>query len=72
MQIVQAAAGSVQLAAARSRTYVIWGQFTAVEREILKESGALKDLIVFSRRFIHPSRQFGPGPRHDPARRISV
>jgi hypothetical protein len=31
-------------------TYVIWGQFTAVESEILKESGALKDLIVFSRR----------------------
>jgi hypothetical protein len=31
-------------------TYVIWGQFTAVESEILKESGALKDLIIFSRR----------------------
>jgi hypothetical protein len=31
-------------------TYVIWGQFTAVESEILKESGALKDLIVFSKR----------------------
>ncbi len=31
-------------------TYVIWGQFTAVESEILKESGALKDLILFSRR----------------------
>jgi hypothetical protein len=30
-------------------TYVIWGQFTAVENEILKESGSLKDLIVFSR-----------------------
>ncbi|HEX7286318.1 MAG TPA: hypothetical protein VF532_09055 [Candidatus Angelobacter sp.] len=30
-------------------TYVIWGQFTAVENEILKESGALKDLLVFSR-----------------------
>ena len=29
-------------------TYVIWGQFTAVESEILKESGSLKDLIVFS------------------------
>ena len=30
-------------------TYVIWGQFTAVETEILKEAGALKDIIVFSR-----------------------
>ena len=30
-------------------TYVIWGQFTAVENEILKESGALKGLLVFSR-----------------------
>jgi hypothetical protein len=30
-------------------TYVIWGQFTAVENEILKESGSLKDLLVFSR-----------------------
>ena len=30
-------------------TYVIWGQFTAVENEILKESGSLKDLMVFSR-----------------------
>ena len=30
-------------------TYVIWGQFTAVENEILKESGALKDLLLFSR-----------------------
>jgi Protein of unknown function (DUF4239) len=29
-------------------TYVIWGQFTAVESEILKESGALKDLVIFS------------------------
>jgi hypothetical protein len=28
--------------------YVIWGQFTTVETEILKESGALKDLLVFS------------------------
>jgi RsiW-degrading membrane proteinase PrsW (M82 family) len=26
--------------------YVIWGQFTAVESEIQKESGALKDLLV--------------------------
>jgi len=30
-------------------TYVIWGQFTAVENEILKESGSLKNLLVFSR-----------------------
>jgi len=29
-------------------TYVIWGQFAAVD-EILKESGALKDLILFSK-----------------------
>ncbi len=29
-------------------TYVIWGQFTAVESEIMKESGALKDLVLFS------------------------
>jgi len=29
-------------------TYVIWGQFTAVETAILKESGALKDIILFS------------------------
>jgi len=30
-------------------TYVIWGQFAAVENGILKESGALKDLVLFSR-----------------------
>ena len=30
-------------------TYVIWGQFAAVENEILKEAGALKDLILFSK-----------------------
>lgn len=30
-------------------TYVIWGQFAAVENEILQESGALKDLILFSK-----------------------
>jgi hypothetical protein len=29
-------------------TYVIWGQFTSVENEIVKESGALKDLLLFS------------------------
>ncbi len=26
-------------------TYVIWGQFTAVESEILKETSALQDLV---------------------------
>ena len=31
-------------------TYVIWGQFTAVENGILRESGALKDLLLFSGR----------------------
>jgi hypothetical protein len=30
-------------------TYVIWGQFAAVESEIRKEAGALKDLLAFSR-----------------------
>jgi len=30
-------------------TYVIWGQFAAVENEIVKESGALKDLVLFSK-----------------------
>jgi len=30
-------------------TYVIWGQFAAVENEIVKEAGALKDLILFSK-----------------------
>jgi hypothetical protein len=37
-------------------TYVIWGQFAAVEDEILKESGALKDLILFSRRLKEATR----------------
>jgi hypothetical protein len=31
-------------------TYVIWQQFTSVENEILKESGALQDLVLFSSR----------------------
>src|SRR5271167_1088486 len=31
-------------------TYVIWGQLTSVENEIRKESGALKDLLLFSNR----------------------
>lgn len=30
-------------------TYVIGGQFAAVKNEILKESGVLKDLILFSK-----------------------
>lgn len=30
-------------------TFVIWGQFAAVENEILEEAGALKDLVLFSR-----------------------
>jgi hypothetical protein len=37
-------------------TYVIWGQFAAVENEILKESGALKDLMLFSRRLKENTR----------------
>ena len=37
--------------------YVIWGQFTAVENEILKESGALKDLLVFSQRLKDTARE---------------
>lgn len=30
-------------------TYVIWGQFAAVENQIIQEAGALKDLILFSK-----------------------
>src|SRR5271169_5787888 len=37
-------------------TYVIWGQFAAVENEILKETGALKDLILFSKRLKQTTR----------------
>ena len=37
--------------------YVIWGQFTAVESEIQKESGALKDLLVFSQRLKETMRE---------------
>src|SRR5579884_4549904 len=37
-------------------TYVIWGQFAAVENEILKESGALKDLVLFSKGLKDSSR----------------
>jgi hypothetical protein len=42
-------------------TYVIWGQFTAVENEILKESGALKDLMLFSNRLKANTRAHGAG-----------
>ncbi|HET9406463.1 MAG TPA: hypothetical protein VFO39_04445 [Candidatus Sulfotelmatobacter sp.] len=38
-------------------TYVIWGQFASVENEILKESGALKDLILFSKRLKENTRE---------------
>src|SRR5580704_2564056 len=37
--------------------YVIWGQFAAVESEILKESGALKDLLLFSQRLKETVRE---------------
>jgi len=38
-------------------TYVIWGQFTSVENEIRKESGALKDLLLFSHRLKDAARE---------------
>jgi hypothetical protein len=38
-------------------TYVIWGQFTSVESEIRKESGALKDLLLFSGRLKEAVRE---------------
>jgi len=38
-------------------TYVIWGQFTSVESEIRKESGALKDLLLFSNRLKETARE---------------
>jgi Protein of unknown function (DUF4239) len=37
--------------------YVIWGQFTSVENEIQKESGALKDLLLFSQRLKEAMRE---------------
>ena len=37
--------------------YVIWGQFTSVENEIQKESGALKDLLLFSARLKETVRE---------------
>jgi hypothetical protein len=38
-------------------TYVIWGQFTSVEDAIRKESGALKDLLLFSGRLQETVRE---------------
>jgi Protein of unknown function (DUF4239) len=38
-------------------TYVIWGQFTSVENEIRKESGTLKDLLLFSDRLKEAIRE---------------
>ena len=38
-------------------TYVIWGQFTAVETEIVKEAGSLKDLLLFSNRLKETVRE---------------
>lgn len=38
-------------------TYVIWGQFTSVESEIRKESGALKNLLLFSNRLKEAVRE---------------
>ena len=48
-------------------TYVIWGQSAAVENERLKESGALKDLVLFSKglkeaHVIPPSAPYAPTP----------
>jgi hypothetical protein len=38
-------------------TYVICARFTAVENEILKEAGTLKDLILFSNRLKANTRE---------------
>jgi len=38
-------------------TYVVWGQFTAVESEIFKEAAALLDLVLFSGRWKEPARE---------------
>jgi hypothetical protein len=38
-------------------TSVIWGQFTSVETEIRKESGSLKDLLLFSNRLKESVRE---------------
>src|SRR5580704_2223965 len=37
--------------------YVIWGQFASVENQIQKESGALKDLLLFSQRLKEAVRE---------------
>src|ERR1700683_3322327 len=37
--------------------YVIWGQFAAVENEILKEAGTLKDLLIFSQALKETARE---------------
>jgi len=37
--------------------YVIWGQFTSVENEILKEAGTLKDLLIFSQALKETARE---------------
>jgi len=37
--------------------YVIWGQFASVENEIQKESGTLKDLLLFSQRLKESLRE---------------
>jgi hypothetical protein len=37
--------------------YVIWGQFTSVENEIQKESGTLKDILLFSQRLKESARE---------------
>jgi hypothetical protein len=37
--------------------YVIWGQFASVENEIQKESGSLKDLLLFSQRLKETVRE---------------
>jgi len=38
-------------------TYVIWGQFAAVENEIVQEAGALKDLVLFSKSLKEATRE---------------
>jgi hypothetical protein len=38
-------------------TYVIWGQYTQVENQILKEAGSLKDLALFSSRLKESVRE---------------
>jgi hypothetical protein len=45
--------------------YVIWGQFTAVENEVVKEAASLKDLMLFS-------RSLGPTTREPMVRAVKV